>query len=850
MIVNKINAFITNPIFRRIVGQSRTTINMRDIMDTGKILLVKLPGKFERMTEILGAMIIAQLLAASYAREKQQKRQQFHIYADEFQRFATRDFAKLLTEASRKYKTPVTIAHQARDFIDLKNKAASIQVGNLIVLRISDKDAKELAGNFYLEPEPTDTREKPVRTPVIEPIQYMLTHGIHPLDNTRTFMEVYGKRLVELAKKEEDDERARVNEERRYDHDLLAGVRYIAPPQIQVTYHYRNLLNLLNNLFYEAGKAGRAYQEALKAGTKPDNLEQTLDAILASWLIPLVDTYIEAFERWRNGYRDALAEYQSFVSERSGAELRYDQRLKDGIFDVLAEDFHARNRVWWQAIHQHGLEHSLFPESHVALLPVPNSGATSDTALTTLPGVTGRKETLQTMLTQLPVALARKTASIRRKETNAQQRLREAYREYLLAEVRAARANMLFVEKNRQFVAVIQDDISTAHIFFPNLFSHEELYASFKVQAQKYNRDALIIFQYEEDKYKGMTYDELRNGLPTGFCLFFNTWKEAASFYFHLFRTCWFHINPTTFFDKRNWQKTEREVYWRRSYTGVVWDRNIYGKGLPKPEFREKEDKKRLWLQTWELKPGIENTWVTPTLLEAEIEQAITPDHSIQYTRDDLLGGLLSLETRVFNPKYNHFGSPLEEKTGQLHYLWKQARERTFMVPEQAAIAAQESQIEAELAMLERIEAEKKTYDAFVAEFREKMRQIIGELAMLPVQQESGLWTEEPIGRMSYADTAGKLANVLSNLPNFIARVRITNEADELVEYIIRTLKPEQGLGEEKLKERIARIKRHMIGEKYVRSKAEVDREISKRHELLRQNGQQPLNKALRQVDM
>src|SRR5258708_4136978 len=148
MVINKLNEFIANPIFRRIVGQGTTTIDFSDVMDNGKILLVKLPGRFERMSQILGTMVIAQLLGASYEREKQHKRPQFNIYADEFQRFATRDFVKFLTKASRKYNPPVTIAHQARDFIDLKNKPASLQVANLIVQRIIRKDADEIAGNL------------------------------------------------------------------------------------------------------------------------------------------------------------------------------------------------------------------------------------------------------------------------------------------------------------------------------------------------------------------------------------------------------------------------------------------------------------------------------------------------------------------------------------------------------------------------------------------------------------------------------------------------------------------------------------------------------------------------------
>src|SRR3989440_9371536 len=69
MVINKLNEFIANPIFRRIVGQGTTSIDFSDVMDNGKILLVKLPGRFERMAQVLGAMVIAQLLSASYERE-------------------------------------------------------------------------------------------------------------------------------------------------------------------------------------------------------------------------------------------------------------------------------------------------------------------------------------------------------------------------------------------------------------------------------------------------------------------------------------------------------------------------------------------------------------------------------------------------------------------------------------------------------------------------------------------------------------------------------------------------------------------------------------------------------------
>lgn len=326
MVANKVEDYIDSPIFRRIVGQGRTTIHVPDIMDEGKILLVKLPGKFEEMTELLGAMIIAQLLAASYAREKQQKRRQFNIYADEFQRFATRDFAKLLTEASRKYNTPVTIAHQARDFIDLKNKAASIQVGNLVVLRISDKDAKELAENFYLDPEEGEPIEKSIRTPVLEPIQYMVNHGIHPLEHTRTFIETYGKQLVELAKKEEESERVRLSEERRYDHDLLANVRYLAPPVAPpVSHKCRNLLMVFNGWFYRAMMAGKQGETVGAFGIST----QVIDDMVRVFHIHGGYHYFQLQKLYHSYIAASPVDYSIFPDYYSPPPTDYDARIKE-----------------------------------------------------------------------------------------------------------------------------------------------------------------------------------------------------------------------------------------------------------------------------------------------------------------------------------------------------------------------------------------------------------------------------------------------------------------------------------------------------------------------------------------
>lgn len=186
MLVSRSERFIMNEFIRTIVGQSKTTINFREVMDQGKILLVKLPGQFEDMTELLGSMIIAEILSAALSRSDTQKRRQFNIYADEFQKFASSDFSKLLTEC-RKYGQAVTIAHQARDFIDLKNKAASLQAANIAVFRVIPKDAHEIAGLFDCSPPVPDMR--PIEK--LEPIRDVVSHLVrvgHPHPTVDAFV--------------------------------------------------------------------------------------------------------------------------------------------------------------------------------------------------------------------------------------------------------------------------------------------------------------------------------------------------------------------------------------------------------------------------------------------------------------------------------------------------------------------------------------------------------------------------------------------------------------------------------------------------------------------------------------
>src|SRR5258707_13257619 len=111
----RLGIFRTDEHIRHIVGQSMSTLDFRAIMDTGKILLVKLPREFPELSKLVGTLIIGQLLTAAYSRDDtpEQDRRQFCLVCDEFQNFATPDFAELFTQTG-KYHLGPTVAHQER----------------------------------------------------------------------------------------------------------------------------------------------------------------------------------------------------------------------------------------------------------------------------------------------------------------------------------------------------------------------------------------------------------------------------------------------------------------------------------------------------------------------------------------------------------------------------------------------------------------------------------------------------------------------------------------------------------------------------------------------------------------
>ena len=156
-IQNKVGQFLSSAVIRNIVGQPKSTIDLREIMDNKKILLLNLSkGRIgEDNSALLGAMFITkvQLAAMSRVDVPEEERQDFYLYVDEFQNFATESFATILSEA-RKYRLNLTIAHQyigqlITEINNTKIKDAVFgNVGTIVLFRIGASDAEELETEF------------------------------------------------------------------------------------------------------------------------------------------------------------------------------------------------------------------------------------------------------------------------------------------------------------------------------------------------------------------------------------------------------------------------------------------------------------------------------------------------------------------------------------------------------------------------------------------------------------------------------------------------------------------------------------------------------------------------------
>lgn len=148
-IQNKVGQFLSSPVIRTIVGQPKGRLNLRDVMDNGRILIVNLSkGRIgEDASTLLGSLLVTGIQQAAMRRADQPEaeRRDFSLTIDEFQNFATRSFAVILSEA-RKYRLSLTVAHQYLDQLDEATLSAVWgNCGSFVCFQVGSTDAERLA---------------------------------------------------------------------------------------------------------------------------------------------------------------------------------------------------------------------------------------------------------------------------------------------------------------------------------------------------------------------------------------------------------------------------------------------------------------------------------------------------------------------------------------------------------------------------------------------------------------------------------------------------------------------------------------------------------------------------------
>jgi energy-coupling factor transporter ATP-binding protein EcfA2 len=157
-IQNKIGQFISNPVIRNLIGQPKSSFDIRKFIDEKKIIIINLSkGRIgEANANLLGSMLVTKIYLAAMSRADVSDTvlktlPNFYLFVDEFQSFANESFANILSEA-RKYKLNLTIAHQYIEQMPEEVRAAVFgNVGTMITFRVGAFDAEVLQKEFSPE---------------------------------------------------------------------------------------------------------------------------------------------------------------------------------------------------------------------------------------------------------------------------------------------------------------------------------------------------------------------------------------------------------------------------------------------------------------------------------------------------------------------------------------------------------------------------------------------------------------------------------------------------------------------------------------------------------------------------
>ena len=176
--IAKFSAFLSNNMMRNILGQNKSSFNLRQIMDESKIMIINLSlGRTGELNmKLLGMLFVAkfQMAAMSRANVPDDKRPDFTLYIDEFQNFATESFANILSSA-RKYHLALVVANQHTTQLteDIRDSVYG-NVGTAVSFRINAQDAENMIKQFY---NPVFEIDDLTRLPVGNTVVRILVNG-------------------------------------------------------------------------------------------------------------------------------------------------------------------------------------------------------------------------------------------------------------------------------------------------------------------------------------------------------------------------------------------------------------------------------------------------------------------------------------------------------------------------------------------------------------------------------------------------------------------------------------------------------------------------------------------------
>jgi hypothetical protein len=238
-IKNKIGQFTSNPLIRNLVGQPKSSFDIREIMDNRKILIMNLSkGRVgEQNANLIGGMLITKIYLAAMSRantsaEELRRLPSFYFFVDEFQSFVNDSFADILSEA-RKYKLSLHIAHQyIEQMPETVRNAVFGNVGSLITFRVGPFDAEVLEKVFF----PTFTKEDLVNLGFAQIYLTLMIDGVgsppfsaktlpKPLNQAGSFRET----IIRESRRQFTRPRAVVEQEINKWHDELSVAAAASP---------------------------------------------------------------------------------------------------------------------------------------------------------------------------------------------------------------------------------------------------------------------------------------------------------------------------------------------------------------------------------------------------------------------------------------------------------------------------------------------------------------------------------------------------------------------------------------------------------------------------------------------